>query len=381
MQKEIFLLFIMSIILCSNNGFSQSLNGHEYVDLGLPSGTKWAKCNIGAKTETDFGYYFAWGGTKSKNTFTEENYNYEKQESYVDSDGFTHNRDKNIVSISGDSKYDAATANWGKGWSMPTREQFDELIYNCNWEWVSKNGVYGYKVTGNNGKYIFLPATGCRLWSNILNEGEQGDYWSGSLDKKTSGNPYHLYFLSYGPGTDDSFGFYGYSIRPIYGCSRISSVESQAFEYAAHLPSGNDSKGETKENVEPTQTSRTDGRVNFGGLFGGSGSGNGNPGWWGGSGSGGGSGTGPAGGVGGSIGNRKVISKVYPENKDNMTGTVKLKITVNEKGIVETAEPTSETTCSECVPFAIKAVKQWKYEAKPGSGTQTGIVTVEYKLR
>ncbi len=153
-----------------------------------------------------------------------------------------------------------------------------------------------------------------------------------------------------------------------------------------NAPSGNDSKGETTENVEPTPTSRAEGRVNFGGLAGGnasgnggSGTGSGNPGWGGGSGSGGGSGTGP-GGIGGSIGNRKV-TKVLPENKDNMTGTVKLKITVNEKGIVETAEPAAGTTCSECVPFAIKAVKQWKYEAKPGSGTQTGIVTVEFKLK
>ena len=137
---------------------------------------------------------------------------------------------------------------------------------------------------------------------------------------------------------------------------------------------------------QSTPTSRAEGRVNFGGLAGGnasgnggSGTGSGNPGWGGGSGSGGGSGTGP-GGIGGSIGNRKV-TKVLPENKDNMTGTVKLKITVNEKGIVETAEPAAGTTCSECVPFAIKAVKQWKYEAKPGSGTQTGIVTVEFKLK
>ena len=164
------------------------------------------------------------------------------------------------------------------------------------------------------------------------------------------------------------------------------SVESQAFEDASPLTSGNDSKGETTENVEPTPTSRAEGRVNFGGLAGGnasgnggSGTGSGNPGWGDGSGSGGGSGTGP-GGIGGSIGNRKV-TKVLPENKDNMTGTVKLKITVNEKGIVETAEPAAGTTCSECVPFAIKAVKQWKYEAKPGSGTQTGIVTVEFKLK
>ena len=162
------------------------------------------------------------------------------------------------------------------------------------------------------------------------------------------------------------------------------SVESQASEDAPHLPSGNESTSETTENTEPKQTSRAEG-LNFGGLAGGSGSGNsgngaggGNPGFGGGSGSGGGSGNGP-GGNGGDLGNRKV-SKVEPEKKDNMTGTVKLEIIVNEKGIVESAI-VKETNCTECSPYAIKAVKQWRYEAKPGSGTQKGIVTVEFKLK
>lgn len=142
---------------------------------------------------------------------------------------------------------------------------------------------------------------------------------------------------------------------------------------------------ETVETSQPTPTSKTEGKVNFGGLSGGSGSGTsgtgsggGNPGWGGGTGSGGGTGNGP-GGIGGSLGNRKV-TKVEPEHKEGMVGTVKLKITVNERGVVEFAEPVSNN-CSECVSYAIKAVKQWKYEAKPGSGTQTGIVTVEFKQK
>lgn len=164
------------------------------------------------------------------------------------------------------------------------------------------------------------------------------------------------------------------------------SVESQAFEEAATLPSGNDSKGEETKEPAPAPVSKAEGKLNFGGLANGKGSGNsgsgtggGNPGFGGGNGSGGGSGNGP-GGVGGSLGNRKVTKK-DPEQREGMFGTVKLKITVNEKGKVETAEPTTGTTCQECVPFARKAVMQWQYEPKPGSGTQTGIVIVEFKQK
>ncbi len=159
------------------------------------------------------------------------------------------------------------------------------------------------------------------------------------------------------------------------------NVESQAFEDAATLPSGNESNEESTE--EPAPVSKAEGKLNFGGLSGnsgsgsgGSGSGGGNPGYGGGSGSGGGSGNGP-GGVGGSIGNRKV-TKVSPPQKAGMFGEVKLKITVNENGTVETVVPISNT-CAECVSDAINAVKKWKYEPMPGKGTQTGIVTVEFK--
>lgn len=156
-------------------------------------------------------------------------------------------------------------------------------------------------------------------------------------------------------------------------------------ESAPAMQEGSAPEQEVVDVPEQKPTSKTEGRVNFGGLSGGSGSGSsgsgtggGNPGWGGGSGSGGGSGNGP-GGIGGSIGNRKV-TKVEPDHKEGMVGTVKLKISVNEKGIVETADPISNT-CSECVSYAIAAVKKWRYEAKPGSGTQTGIVTVEFKQK
>ncbi|MCF0206907.1 MAG: TonB family protein [Bacteroidales bacterium] len=162
--------------------------------------------------------------------------------------------------------------------------------------------------------------------------------------------------------------------------------ETQASEDAPTLQSGNEPSSETPSPTPtPAPTSKTEGRINFGGIVGGTGSGtsgsgtgSGNPGLGGGTGSGSGTGSGP-GGSGGSIGNRKV-TKIDPVGKDNMTGTVKLKILVNENGVVESVTVVS-TDCTECTKPAIEAVKKWKYEAKPGSGTQTGIVTVEFKLR
>jgi len=323
---------------------SNTINVPEYVDLGLPSGTKWATYNVGASKPEEYGNYYAWGETNTKSIYTKDNYTYSS----------------NLTTLPASA--DAATANWGKGWSMPTKEQFDELIYNCKWEWVSKNGVYGYKVIGNNGKYIFLPAAGRSLWSNLLNVGDQGYYWSGSLDKKNSGNPYHLYFVSSGLDLDDTFGSSGYSIRPVYASIQVDnritnpSAESQTFEDAAHFPSGNDSKSE-KVDKEPTSISRTEGRLNFGRQVGGSGSGGGS----------------------GSIGdlNGRIVVKVEPDNKDNLTGMVKLEITVNEKGNVETVK-VIQSNCSECTPLAIETVKKWKYEPKPGSGIEKGIVRFEF---
>lgn len=174
----------------------------------------------------------------------------------------------------------------------------------------------------------------------------------------------------------------------------VSGVETQAFEDAASLQSSN-VKTETQEQTQnttepvsepqPTVNQRA-ANLGFGNVTGGTGTGNsgtgtggGNPGYGGGSGSGGGNGTNGLGGIGGNIGNRKV-TKVEPDHKDNMTGTVVLKVMVNEKGIVENVSLVS-SNCSECTQYAIAAVKKWKYEAKPGTGTQTGQVTVEFKQK
>lgn len=142
---------------------SNTINCHEYVDLGLPSGLKWATCNVGASRSEDYGDYFAWGETKPKSEYTKWN---------------SKTDDKIMNDINGNAQYDAGTANWGGNWRMPTKDEMQELVYYCTWKWTTQNGVKGQKVTGPNGNSIFLPAAGFRNWSALHFVGSGGYYWS-----------------------------------------------------------------------------------------------------------------------------------------------------------------------------------------------------------
>lgn len=194
------------------------VNGHEYVDLGLS--VKWANMNIGATSMEDYGDYFAWGETSGyksgKRTFDTSTYKYYKSTNGKDKDGF------DVVLASGYTKYvtksnasshgydgfyddktvldpedDAAIANWGGSWRMPTRAEQDELRTKCTWEWKELNGKKGYKVTGPNGNFIFLPAAGyCNVSSLYNNAGSVGNYWSSSLHTSYSGDACSLGFNS-----------------------------------------------------------------------------------------------------------------------------------------------------------------------------------------
>lgn len=165
-MKKTFLILamIVSVMLlaCSPKDEDENtVNGHEYVDLGLPSGLLWATCNIGADRPEDIGNYFAWGETSPKDEYTIKN-------------SLTY--DKYFDDISGDFRYDAARANWGNQWRMPTREEVEELVDNCNFQYVNKDGVLGAKITGPNGNKIFLPITGV-LCNTIYYYEEDGLYW------------------------------------------------------------------------------------------------------------------------------------------------------------------------------------------------------------
>lgn len=158
-------------------------NGHEYVDLALPSGTLWATCNVGATKPEGYGNYYAWGETSTKGTYDWNSYKYSNGESdkltkYCSrsddgNNGFT---DKLTQLQSGD---DPATVNWGSGWRTPSMVQWAELRNNTTNKWTKRNGVCGRLFTSKtNGQTIFLPAAG---WEYREVE-SYGSYWSRSLN-------------------------------------------------------------------------------------------------------------------------------------------------------------------------------------------------------
>lgn len=165
---------------------SGSIDGRDYVDLGLPSGTLWAACNVGANMPEDCGEYFAWGDTAPKEMYDWKSYRfacfvggrYELSKYCTDSNyGFDGFVDSLTVLEPVD---DAVRANWGADWRMPTKEEFDELFQNTTYVWTARNGVDGRLLTGSNGNSIFLPATGFCLDGEYICPG-LGVYWSSSL--------------------------------------------------------------------------------------------------------------------------------------------------------------------------------------------------------
>jgi len=148
---------------------SGTLEGHYFVDLGLPSGLMWASCNIGALNPIDGGDYFAWGETQAKENYTLANYKYYDGSDFTKYSFFTDQ----IL----DSEDDAAAVNWGAGWHMPTGGDFNELDNNCTHTWTTINGVTGMKVTGPNGNSIFLPAIGKLRDDYPSGFGLGGYYW------------------------------------------------------------------------------------------------------------------------------------------------------------------------------------------------------------
>lgn len=111
---------------------------------------------------------------------------------------------------------DAATANWGSDWCMPTQQQFQELKDNCTWTWTTRNGKNGYEVKGKNGNSIFLPAAGYRYGAGLSGAGSDGDYWSSSLDTDYPDGGRGLAFGSGDVDPDDWYRrLYGQSVRPV----------------------------------------------------------------------------------------------------------------------------------------------------------------------
>lgn len=176
-----------------------TINGHEFVDLGLS--VKWATCNVGASSPSGYGNYYAWGETKPKSSYDEDN-------------SVTYG--KNLGDIAGDSRYDAARANWGGKWRMPTAKECEELVENSTWTCTSLKGTNGYRVISRkNGNSIFLPMEGTRRGPCLYSPGKSGRYWSST----PCGNKTHAYILDYITGYPhhmSGFACYeGHAVRPV----------------------------------------------------------------------------------------------------------------------------------------------------------------------
>ncbi len=195
-------------------------NGHEWVDLGLPSGTKWATCNVGATKPEEYGNYYAWGETEPKTTYSWATYkwcngSYDTLTKYNTSSSYGTVDNKTVLELADD----AARANWGGQWRMPTKEECEELLDNCTLKWVYSykgTGVAGRIVTSNiNGNSIFLPAAGCRN-DDVLNDaGRNGIYWSSSLYAGIPNDVWDVYFSSGYVSMDYGNRVYGRSVRPV----------------------------------------------------------------------------------------------------------------------------------------------------------------------
>lgn len=185
------------------------INGHEWVDLGLS--VKWATCNVGASSPSDYGGYYAWAETETKSYYINDNY-FDGIEP-IDSANYGPNGLLGIVPTYRD---DAARENWGGTWRMPTKVEFDELREKCNWTWTSQNGHDGYLVTGPNGKCIFLPAAGCIAGDTLSEVGLIGNYWSNRLNLKDAHSAHSLWFdSSECEDNDIMLRWVGLSIRPV----------------------------------------------------------------------------------------------------------------------------------------------------------------------
>lgn len=155
--------------------------GAEAVDLGLPSGLKWASCNLGADSERDLGFYLAWGESEPKDHYFYDNYR------FAALDGSQSTLD--IGEIISGTQYDMARALWGEEWRLPTKEELEELIDECTWSREMLDSVAGYRVTGHSGKSIFLPAGG----KNAEVDDTECCYWSGTLSQSLGRTAYSLY--------------------------------------------------------------------------------------------------------------------------------------------------------------------------------------------
>ncbi len=194
------------------------LNGHEWIDLGLPSGTLWATTNVGAINPEDYGGYYAWGETATKENYDWSTYkycngSYNTLTKYCNFSGYGYNGFTDNLTIL-ETEDDAATVNWGEGWRMPTYDEMEELLNNCTHIWTTENDISGRLFTGPNGNSIFLPAAGRYVGTGLDDQVDFGHYLSSSYGDYSEALGW--YFYAGGCHYGHCERHFGYSVRPVY---------------------------------------------------------------------------------------------------------------------------------------------------------------------
>lgn len=190
-------------------------NHPHVIDLGLPSGTKWACCNVGANTPEGEGDYYAWGETKTKESYSVSNYLYYQIPG-------TDNYYPDLGSDISGTYFDVAHVKWGGSWVMPSSDQIQELLNNSTYEWITLNGVNGAKFIGYNGGAFFIPGIGFMDEYHCNYDDGYGLYWSSTLSPSWSGFAYRLNFDSHGAFWDNyndynyDSRFIGLAVRPVF---------------------------------------------------------------------------------------------------------------------------------------------------------------------
>lgn len=245
-MKTVAALMLMMAVVCAagckkQEPSSGSYNGHEYVDLGLPSGTMWATSNVDASNAKGYAY-FAWGETQTKTTYTWDTYKWGSE--FAITKYCPRDFALKFPSCVGDDltvlepEDDAATVLWGEGWRIPTHEDWQELVDNCTYEWTGRNGINGMLFTASNGNTLFLPAAGEYNLpgtgddpesGGLFANGRKGCYWSSSVYLCPMANynvkhPHNAYMFSISEITGPNYynsnpRLLGYTIRPVHSAN------------------------------------------------------------------------------------------------------------------------------------------------------------------
>ena len=225
MKKSIFTIAASVLLIFATTSCNNKTTNDQWVDLGLPSGTLWATCNLGADAPEQNGDYFAWGESKTKNVFSWESYAYGGE---YDQTGATNPLTKycslpesglngftdNLTTI--EASDDAATVLLGNDACIPTKEQWDELMDNTTVEWTTVNDVKGLKFTSRtNEASIFLPAAGGCYDSGRYDEGSCGYYYSSSLNTEHPVHAWACYLSANSQDMGSTPRYYGFTVRAV----------------------------------------------------------------------------------------------------------------------------------------------------------------------